>query len=287
MKIGILGGSGFYALNRLNNTSEIDVSTPFGAPSDAVISGKFGNHEVFFIPRHGRGHRIMPSEVNHCANVFALKSLGVEHAISVTSVGSLKEDRVPGDIVLPDQYFDRTKQNHTFYRDLAVHVPFGEPTCNSLRNHLGEVATEQATAAGRKAFTSGTYVNMEGPVFSTKAESLFYRSLDASVVGMTSLPEAKLCREAEICYAAIAMVTDFDCWHEEEGHVTAEAVVIQAKKNVELATNIVIGLFERLDDLPSCTSGCHESLSGAIMTDPTTLSDDVKNKLKPLIGHRI
>jgi 5'-methylthioadenosine phosphorylase len=285
MKIGIIGGSGFYALNRLNNPKEVSVNTPFGPPSDAVMSGTFGNHEIFFLPRHGRGHRIMPSEINHCANIFALKSLGVERAISITSVGSLKEDRVPGDIVLPDQYFDRTKQNHTFYRDLAVHVPFGEPTCDAFRNYLGDIAQEQATQVGHTAFTSGTYVNMEGPVFSTKAESHFYRGLDASVVGMTSLPEAKLCREAEICYSAMAMVTDFDCWHEEEGHVTAADVVIQAQKNVELATNTMVAFLERLDDLPDCHSGCGSALSGAIMTHLDTLSDEIKNNLKPLIGH--
>lgn len=287
MKIGIIGGSGFYALDHLQSPEELLVDTPFGPPSDAVVIGSFGNHEVFFIPRHGKGHRIMPSRINHCANVFALKSLGVECAISISSVGSLKEDRVPGDMVLPDQYFDRTKQNHTFYQDIATHVPFGEPTCKALRKHLGKIAHEQAVIVGRQAFDYGTYVNMEGPVFSTKAESHFYRSLDASVVGMTSLPEAKLFRESEICYSAIAMVTDFDCWHEEEGSVTADAVVQQAKKNVKLATNTIIAFLKSLDELSPCDSGCKDALAGAIMTHSDHISDDIRTKLDPLIGHRI
>jgi 5'-methylthioadenosine phosphorylase len=288
ISLGIIGGSGFYALDRLENPEERNVETPFGSPSGPIVSGTANGYPVHFIPRHGPGHAIPPSALNHRANVCGLKMCGVTHLLSVTAVGSLLEDRLPGDIVLPDQYFDRTKQNHTFFdTGIAAHVPFGDPTCNAWRGFIHGLAEAQAARIGRQAFNGGTYVNMEGPAFSTRAESQFYRSLKASVIGMTSLPEAKLAREAEMCYAAMAMVTDFDCWHEEEGHVTADAVVIQARKNVELATSIIVDILAGLDHVPSCQSACSEALAGAIMTQHEALSDEVKQRLKPIIGHRL
>lgn len=286
--LGIIGGSGFYALDRLEDPQERVVETPFGSPSGPVVSGRVNGKPVHFIPRHGPGHTIPPSALNHRANICALKICGVSHILSVTAVGSLMEDRLPGDVVLPDQYFDRTKQNHTFFdTDIAAHVPFGHPTCEAWRGFVHALAVPEASPFGHSAFNGGTYVNMEGPAFSTRAESLFYRSLGGAVIGMTSLPEAKLAREAEICYAAMAMVTDFDCWHGEEGHVTADAVVHQAQKNVKLATAIIVAILARLDEIPSCTSACGEALVGAIMTRKEALSEDVKKRLNPIIGHRI
>jgi len=289
MKIGIIGGSGFYALDRLQNVTEREIDTPFGKPSAPIVCGTIGAHEIFFLARHGKGHGYPPSCVPHRANIFALKLCGVERILAITAVGSLKEDRKPGDIVVIDQYFDRLKQSYSFFDrpGVVAHVAFGDPICAQWREYIHAIAAEFCTKAGVRAFNGGTYVCMEGPAFSTRAESLFYRSIDASVIGMTSLPEAKLAREAEMCYSAISLVTDFDCWHVGEEAVTVEAVIAQMKRNISVATDITIALLTRLDTAPACASRCAHALQGAIMTHKAEMSHEVVRDLLPLIKSRM
>jgi 5'-methylthioadenosine phosphorylase len=288
MKLGIIGGSGLYELKELKDVQPIHITTPFGPPSDAYFHGRLGNIDTFFLSRHGHGHRKMPSEINHRANIFGFKLLGVERVIGISAVGSLREDLRPRDIVLPDQYFDRTKKSleHTFFGSgIVAHVAFAEPVCADLRNLLHSIAG--AAMAGSKAYAGlqvrngGTYVNMEGPAFSTKAESSVYRQLGFDIIGMTSLPEAKLCREAEMCYASISMVTDYDCWHESSETVSVEMILENLKANVKLAHDIVGRLGKAMRPARKCS--CRSALHNAIVTAPGAIPESAKAAIEPII----
>jgi len=264
------------------------VKTPFGPPSDEYVSGVLGGREVVFLPRHGRGHRLLPSEINHRANVFGFKRLGVDRIISVSAVGSLQAKLRPRDIVLPDQYYDRTKQAlaHTFFGNgIVAHVAFGEPTCAELGGQVAAVWRKVLKRTGApkvRLHVGGTYVNMEGPAFSTKAESNSYRAMGFDVVGMTSLGEAKLCREAEICYQAVAMVTDYDCWHASKDPVTVEMIVGHLMANTALAREFLKALIAALPDGRRCR--CGETLRDAMLTQANVIPAGIKRALKPLIG---
>ena len=289
MKIGIIGGSGLYDIEGIKDVKYRKLKTPFGSPSDAYVQGTLSGREVYFLPRHGRGHRLLPAEINHRANICGFKMLGVERIISISAVGSLKQELRPRDIVLPDQYFDRTKKSleHTFFgKGIVAHVAFGEPTCSDLRRVIAGVARKviarQAEGKDRRVVDQGTYVNMEGPAFSTKAESKTYRKLDFDVIGMTSLGEAKLCREAEICYQALAMVTDYDCWHESESPVTVEMIIGHLMANTALAKEILKDLVTALPGERKCP--CVKALQNAIFTDRKTVSAKLKKALKPIVG---
>ncbi len=292
MKIGIIGGSGLYDLEGIEDVRTEIVKTPFGDPSDAFLHGRFAGREVYFLPRHGKGHRILPSEINHRANIHALKSLGVERVISVSAVGSLKEDLRPRDIVLPDQYFDRTKQAlaHTFFGGgVVAHVSFAEPACPDLRALIADAARQTVDAEPGspdiRVSDEGTYVNMEGPAFSTRAESNAYRQMHFDVIGMTSLPEAKLCREAEICYQAMAMVTDYDCWKESEEEVSIEMIVGHLLANVALARKILARLLPALHETRDCP--CGHALKNAILTNRDAISAEARERLKLILGRYV
>lgn len=287
MNIGILGGTGLYELPGMQAKDAVSVDTPFGPPSDPVRRGRFGGHDLFFLPRHGEGHRILPSEINHRANIFAMKALGVERIVSISAVGSLREDLHPRDVVLPDQYFDRTKASdrHTFFGNGIVgHIPFADPVCPDLRRLLRDASRAAAAAGGLTIgiHDSGTYVNMEGPAFSTRAESEFHRRMGFDVVGMTGLAEAKLCREAEICYACVAMVTDYDCWKVEEEPVTVEMVIAHLHANATLARAIVQQFVAHATETRPC--GCGRALETALMTAPDRIPPARKAELKPIVG---
>ena len=289
MKLGIIGGSGLYDIEGIEDVQRVDVKTPFGAPSDSYVRGRLEGRDVFFLPRHGRGHRLLPSEINHKANIYGFKTLGVERIVSVSAVGSLKEELQPRDIILPDQYFDRTKGSlaHTFFGNgIVAHVAFGEPACHELRKIVAAVANaavaDTPEAKGRKVVVRGTYVNMEGPAFSTKAESRAYRQLGFDVIGMTSLPEAKLAREAEICYQAIAMVTDYDCWRESEESVTVEMIIGHLTANVTLAKAILRRLVGAIPESRGC--GCGDALKSAIFTRPDAIPAATREALRPIVG---
>lgn len=288
MKLGIIGGSGLYEMKALKDIQPIHVDTPFGPPSDAYFHGKLGSTDVFFLSRHGRGHRKLPSEINHRANILGFKLLGVERVVGFSAVGSLREDLRPRDIVIPDQFFDRTKKSleHTFFGGgIVAHVPFGEPVCAELRGVLHSITS--ALMAGKKAYAGlqvrngGTYVNMEGPAFSTKAESSVYRQLGFDIIGMTSLPEAKLCREAEICYANLSMVTDYDCWHESAETVSIEMILENLKANVAIAYDILADLIKNIKPAKKCKCGC--ALNNAIVTAPDAIPESAKAAVEPII----
>ncbi len=292
MKLGILGGSGLYDMEHLNKKGWVAVDTPFGAPSDDYLHGTLGDVEIYFLPRHARGHKIMPTEINHRANIFGFKKLGVNRIVSVSAVGSLHEGIRPRDIVIPDQYFDRTKTSadHTFFgHGIVAHVTFGEPLCPEMRAILieqaGQVMGDNPEYAGRRLHAHGTYVNMAGPAFSTRAESNFYRLCGFDVIGMTSLAEAKLCREAEISYAPMAMVTDYDCWHEEEADVSVDMVIVHLMANVKLAQEVIAKVCANLP--AERNSPCVNSLENAIITTPDVIPDDIKEQLRPIIGKYI
>ncbi len=278
--LGVIGGSGLYELEGLSNVEEVQVSTPFGAPSDAIIRGKLGDTTLLFLPRHGRGHRINPHRINYRANIFALKQLGADQLLSVSAVGSLREHLHPGELVVVDQFIDRTRDRaSTFFEDfgLVAHVGFGDPV---------DAALSQATAAAAKEtgamhHVGGTYVCMEGPQFSTRAESEMYRSFGAHVIGMTNLPEAKLAREAELPYASIAMVTDYDCWHTSEEHVSVEAVIAVMHKNVQKARAIVRALASELPD--PAKSPATSALQYAVLTAPEHITSETRQTLAPLL----
>ena len=292
--LGIIGGSGLYELEGLAQVEEVRVETPYGAPSDAVIRGRLGDATLLFLPRHGRGHRLAPHRINYRANVFALKLLGAQQVLSVSAVGSLKASIHPGDFVLVDQFIDRTHARAgTFFDDFAMvaHVGFGDPVDRALLDataaaakSVGALSTDTAPAlrGGASLHVGGTYVCMEGPQFSTRAESQLYRSWGASVIGMTNLPEAKLAREAELPYATLAMVTDYDCWHESEEPVTVEAVIRVLQANVLRAREVVSALVPRLPD-PSA-SPASNALKDAIITAPELIGPDTRKALAPLIG---
>jgi 5'-methylthioadenosine phosphorylase len=281
MRIGVIGGSGIYAMEGLEGVREERVSTPYGDPSDACIIGRLGGAELVFLPRHGRGHRFNPSEVNYRANIFALKQLGVEWVISVSAVGSLKHEIVPGHVVVVDQFIDKTvRRESTFFeKGLVAHVAFGDPVCPTLRGILLEAARE----AGATVHDGGTYVCMEGPAFSSKAESNLHRSWGASVIGMTNMPEAKLAREAELSYATLAMATDYDCWHPDHDHVTVDQVVAVLLKNASVARAVVAAAVPRIlaHGGPAPQS---RALASTILTQPDAVSIETRRALAPLIG---
>ncbi|MBN2302134.1 MAG: S-methyl-5'-thioadenosine phosphorylase [Lentisphaerae bacterium] len=286
MKLGIIGGSGLYALEALEDIKEQELITPFGKPSDKYVCGRLSGTEVFFLPRHGRGHRLLPSEINHRANIFGFKMLEVDRVISVSAVGSLKEELRPRDIVLPDQYFDRTKQSllHTFFgQGIVAHVSFAEPTCPQLRNIIAKAAQDVINRVGSEVriHDHGTYVNMEGPAFSTKAESHVYRTLGFDVIGMTSLGEAKLCREAEICYQPIAMVTDYDCWHKTVEAVSVEMVVEHFNANITLAKEVLCEIAAKLPNDRTCK--CGDALKNAILSQTDQISEETRNRFSRLL----
>ena len=282
--IGVIGGSGLYEIEGLTTVEEVRVDTPFGAPSDAYITGQLGDVKMVFLPRHGRGHRFTPSEINYRANIHGMKQLGVEWILSVSAVGSMREEIRPGDIVVVDQFIDRTKNREaTFFGEGVVgHVGFGDPVCHALHEVLWGVASVECEKAGSRAHKGGTYVVMEGPAFSTRAESRLYRSWGVDVIGMTNLPEAKLAREAEICYASIALSTDYDCWHETEEDVSVAAVMEVVKKNVALARAIVKNAALRIGATRSCA--CTHAAAHAVMTAPEAIPDAARARLDLIIG---
>ena len=278
-KIGIIGGSGLYNMPRLTDRVEQTVETPWGDPSDAFLLGKLEGRAVAFLARHGRGHRIMPSNLNFRANIYALKSLGVEWILSFSAVGSLRENLKPLDFCIPDQFFDRTRgRASTFFdEDIAVHVGFADPVCSTL----ADVAEEACKQAGVTVHRGGTYCCMEGPAFSTRAESLAYRSWGFDVIGMTNLQEAKLAREAEMSYVTIAMVTDYDCWHPEHADVTVEQVIAYLTENAEHARMVAAEAVKRI---PHGDSPFSSAIRNAIITDRSKISEASKEKYRLLIG---
>ncbi len=278
--LGVLGGSGLYEMDGLRDVREISVDTPFGAPSDVLVQGTLeGGTTMLFLPRHGRGHRVPPHAINYRANVCALKKAGATHLVSVSAVGSMKEEIEPGHLAIPDQFIDLTKRRtSTFFEDGIVgHVPFADPVCPLLAAAVGEAAAKAA-----KTHRGGTYVCIEGPQFSTRAESMVYRSWGVSVIGMTSMPEAKLAREAELPFATLALATDYDCWHDSHEDVTVEAVVATMKKNVAGAQRALAELARTLPD-PS-KSIAHGVTRGAIMTAPDRITDAARARLSWLLG---
>ena len=279
-QIGVIGGSGLYQLEGLTDVEEVSVSTPFGDPSDSIVVGKLTGRSVAFLPRHGRGHRISPSNLPVQANIYALKSLGVERIISVSAVGSMKEQIEPLHIVIPDQIFDRTvlRPRTFFEKDIVVHASFAEPFCRSLRSLLVKAATD----SGAYVHDQGTYLCMEGPQFSSKAESQIYRQWGVDVIGMTAIPEAKLAREAELCYATLALSTDYDCWRESEEAVTADMVVRNLNLNVAMAKKILETVIPLIPEQRSCA--CASALENAIITPLDKVPAEAKERYSLLIG---
>ena len=281
--VGVIGGSGLYEIDGLEKVEEVRLSTPFGDPSDAFVVGELDGVRMVFLPRHGRGHRLTPSELNFRANIWGMKRLGVTRILSVSAVGSLREDAHPGEFVVIDQFIDRTRHRaDTFFGEgVVAHVMFADPVCEHVRQALLKAATE----AGVKAHDGGVYVNMEGPQFSTRAESHLYRSWGADVVGMTNLQEAKLAREAEICYATVAMITDYDCWHEAHDDVTVEGIMAVMQSNVAHARRMVAAAVPNLPASRSCA--CRNALQYAIMTDPQRIPAAAKDRLGLLIDRYV
>jgi 5'-methylthioadenosine phosphorylase len=281
MTIGVIGGSGLYEIEGLTQIEEVSLDTPFGAPSDVFITGMLGHVKMVFLPRHGRGHRYLPSEVPYRANIFGMKKLGVQRIISVSAVGSMKEEIVPGHIVIPDQFFDRTqgKRAATFFgQGITGHVQFADPVCPELAN----VLYEAGLSAGATVHKGGTYICIEGPNFSTRAESTIFRNWGVDIIGMTNLPEARLAREAEICYSTVALATDYDCWHDGHDDVSVEAVLEIIRQNVATARNIIKHAAGALSSASQC--GCGESLKYAIMTDRALIPEQVRRDLSPILG---
>ena len=280
VQIGIIGGSGLYDMEELTDREEVRLSTPFGDPSGPYVTGTLRGKRVAFLARHGAGHRIMPSDLNYRANIFGFKLLGVERIFSASAVGSFREEIPPLGVVIPDQFFDRTRGRiSTFFgRGLVVHVSFAHPICPELAG----IAYESAVAVGANVHMGGTYVCIEGPQFSTLAESVLYRSWGMDVIGMTNLQEAKLAREAEICYTTIALVTDYDCWHPEADNVTVDIIVDNLQKNAALAKALIADVVGRIPAERSCL--CASALSTAIITSPDAIPEEVKRELAPLIS---
>jgi len=285
-KIGIIGGSGFYHIDGIKDVKKVSVRTPFGEPSDDFVTGSLGGRDVVFLARHGKGHSILPSELNYRANIYGMKKLGVTRIISVSACGSLKEELKPLEIVIPDQFVDRTNKGRvmTFFGDgIVAHIPFADPVCASLSKALAEAGRK----VGAKIHSGGTYVNMEGPQFSTKAESKLYRSWGMDIIGMTNLGEAKLAREAEICYATLACITDYDCWRMDEvsESVTVDMIISNLLKNVDVSKNILKVVIPALEEERSCS--CSTALKDSIVTRPEVIPPATKKKLKLIIGKYI
>ncbi|HXT98510.1 MAG TPA: S-methyl-5'-thioadenosine phosphorylase [Polyangia bacterium] len=301
MILGVLGGSGLYDIDGLADRRSEVVSTPFGAPSGPLVSGRLGEARVVFLPRHGAGHRLSPSEINYRANVCALKAAGATRVLSVSAVGSLREGMPPGDLVLVDQFIDKTFRRRTTFFDEGVvgHVSFSEPTCPAFAAAVAAAAAEtgvveappaarltsRASTPGKRLHRGGTYVCMEGPQFSTRAESLLHRSWGADLIGMTAATEAKLCREAELCFASLALVTDYDGWHAEEAAVTAEAVIAVLAANVAGAKEIVRRLPPQAARAAAC--GCAGAAARAILTAPEAITPEARQRLRTLYGREI
>jgi 5'-methylthioadenosine phosphorylase len=277
--LGVIGGSGLYALEGLEAVEEVRLATPFGEPSDAFVVARLGGKKLVFLPRHGRGHRLNPTEINSRANLWGLKALGVTRVLSVSAVGSLREDIAPGDFVAVDQFIDRTRHRpDTFFEGgVVAHVMFADPVCAELRREVVAVARSLAI----RVHDGGTYVNMEGPQFSTRAESRLYRSWGADVIGMTNLQEARLAREAELCYATLAMATDYDCWH-ASGDVTVEAILAVMARNVAHARAVVRALPGKLAPVRACA--CKDALKYAILTDRTRIPAEARDRLGLLLA---
>lgn len=284
-RIGVIGGSGLYELEGFEVRERRTISTPFGTPSDELVLGTLEGRELIFLPRHGRGHRYSPSEVPYRANIFALKALGVGRIISVSAVGSMREEIKPGHVVLPDQFIDRTvSRPRTFFENgIVAHVPLADPVCADMRAILRDSAARENVTA----HDGGSYVCIEGPQFSTRAESRVFRSWGVSVIGMTNLPEARLAREAEICYQTLALATDYDCWHEEEEDVTVETVIAVLMKNVENAKRIIRRALLAIDPKSPRTCVCASALRHAIMTKSEAVPMVTKRALAPLIGRYV
>lgn len=282
-KLGVIGGSGLYDMEGLENRQSHRLSTPFGEPSGEYLSGNLGACPVVFLARHGAGHRLLPSEINYRANIHGFRQLGVRYLLSVSAVGSLREDIHPGDIVLPDQFIDRTRgRQATFFGEGAVaHVQFGDPVCPSMLELLDRILQKLGISHHR----GGTYVAMEGPAFSTRAESELYRSWGADIIGMTSIPEAKLAREAEICYTTMALCTDYDCWHEVEQEVSVEAVLKVIKSNIATAKQVITALAGQFPPQGSC--GCQRALENTLLTNPECIPDQTKERLRLILGRFI
>jgi 5'-methylthioadenosine phosphorylase len=279
-EIGVIGGSGLYAMSGLSNTRELQVKTPFGDPSDKIVLGDFEGKRVAFLARHGRGHRILPSELNFRANIYAMKLLGVQRILSVSAVGSLQENLRPGEFLVPDQFFDSTKGRiSTFFGNgLVAHVAFDKPTCAQLSAVLADACVSTAVPVHRK----GTYINMEGPQFSTLAEAHFHRAMKFDVIGMTNVTEAKLAREAEICYATIAMITDYDCWHPEHESVTASQIIATLNQNATNAQNVVREAVKTMPAERKCK--CGSALANSLITDFKLVPEKTKKNLAAIIG---
>jgi 5'-methylthioadenosine phosphorylase len=278
--IGILGGSGLYEIEGIRDTREVRLRTPFGAPSDPYVIGTLGGRRVAFLARHGRGHRLLPAEVNYRANIFGFKKLGVERIVSVNSVGSLREHIPPRDIVLPDQFFDRTRRPNTFFGGgIVAHVSLAQPFCPDLN----AVLFDAASGLGLRVHKGGTFMCIEGPAFSTKAESLAYRAWGADIIGMTAATEARLSREAEICYATLSLVTDYDVWHETEETVTVELVMQNMAANIANAKAVLMKALPALGGKRARACGCGSSLENTIMTNPAAMPAATRKKLGPLV----
>lgn len=291
--LGVIGGSGIYDLPGLGNLKEVAVKTPYGQPSSVLVTGTMTSAgvdtQLVFLSRHGEGHRILPHEINYRANIYALKSLGVEWLVSLSAVGSMREDIRPGDLVIVDQYFDRTSgRPSTFFGDgIAAHVGFGDPVSPVLAELVYSAACERAAACGRdvRVHMGGMYMVMNGPQFSTRAESNIYRSWGVDVIGMTNMPEAKLAREAEMSFCTVALCTDYDCWHDDEDDVSVEGVIKIVKQNAELACDIIAHLPARLPEAHNCVAA--NALQYAIMTRPDAITEQTKQRLGPLISKYI
>lgn len=282
-EIGIIGGSGLYEMEGLTDVKEVKIKTPFGDPSDKFILGTLSGRRLAFLPRHGRGHRILPSEINFRANIYAMKKLGVERIISVSAVGSMREEIEPGHIVIPSQFYDHTKKRiSTFFGDgIVAHVGMADPACDGLAEQL----YRSSISVGAKTHNGGIYLCMEGPQFSTRGESIIYRKWGVDVIGMTNVTEAKLAREAEICYATIALSTDYDCWHVSEEDVTVEAVIQIIKQNVDTAKRIIRDAVLNIPEGRDCR--CKDALANTIMTDPKLIPLKTKKRLELIIGKYI
>jgi 5'-methylthioadenosine phosphorylase len=281
VSIGFIGGSGLYDVDGLSSVREVKLDTPFGAPSDVYVIGRIGEADVVFLPRHGRGHRLLPSELNHRANIYGLKMLGVERAVGISAVGSLREEIKPCDCVVVDQFFDRTRRTHeaTFFGEgLAAHVAFADPVCPELADIVGSCAER----CGATVHRGGTYVNMEGPAFSTRAESEFYRGCGFDVIGMTNLGEAKLCREAEICYTTLAMVTDYDCWKTDAESVSVDLVIQNLTRNAAMGKKVIREVAGNVPASRACA--CKDALATAIITQRDLVPPAAVEKLRPIVG---
>ena len=277
-KVGVIGGSGLYAMAALEQVREVEVTTPFGPPSDAYIVGTLHGRDMVFLPRHGRGHRLPPSAINFRANLYGLKSLGVEWVIAVSAVGSMREEIHPGHLVIPDQFIDRTRRRvSTFFEDLTVHVTFADPVCAVVAQALQQAAG----TTGATVHVGGTYLCIEGPQFSTRAESRLYRQWGVDVIGMTNMPEAKLAREAELCYATLALATDYDCWHASATDVDIGAILALLQRNVQLAQEVITRTVPHLQGPRTCP--CSTALQAAIITDRTMIASAARERLGLLI----